>query len=101
MANNFIKFKGNKVGKSLVEIDSEKNVKEILNKAEKNNCKIILPSDFAVSNSTDEGEASFKELKNIKDNEMILDIGPQTIEKIGKIIDLSKTVLWNGPAGLF
>ena len=100
MANNFLKFKGGKIGKSLVEIDAEKTVKEILNEAEKNNCEIILPSDFAVSNST-EGEASFKELKNVKDDEMILDIGPQTIEKIGKIIDASKTVLWNGPAGFF
>ena len=79
MANNFLKFKGNKIGKSLVEIDAEKTVKEI-NEAEKNNCEIILPSDFAVSNST-EGEASFKELKNVKDDEMILDIGPQTIKK--------------------
>ena len=51
--------------------------------AEKNSCKIILPSDFAVSSST-EGEANFKDLKNVKDDEMILDIGPQTIEKYAK-----------------
>ena len=51
MANNFVKFKGNNIGKSLVEIDTENNIKEILEEAEKNNCKIILPSDFAVSSS--------------------------------------------------
>ena len=100
MANNFVKFKGNNIGKSLVEIDTANNIKEILEEAEKNNCKIILPSDFAVSPST-EGEANFKDLKNVKDDEIILDIGPQTIEKICKIIDSSKTVLWNGPAGYF
>ena len=100
MANNFIKFKGNKIGKSLVELNSEETVKEILEEAEKNNCKVIIPFDFAVSNSI-EGNADFKDLKNVKDDEMILDIGPLTIEKIGKIIDSSKTVLWNGPAGYF
>ena len=80
MANNFVKFKGNKIGKSLVEINTENNIKEILEVAEKNSCKIILPSDFAVSSST-EGEANFKDLKNVKDDEMILDIGPQNYRK--------------------
>ncbi len=100
MANNFIKFKGNKVGKSLVEPNSEKTVEEIINKAENNNCKIIIPSDFAVSDST-KGVAKLKNLQNVEDNEMILDIGPKTINEIYKIIDASKTVLWNGPAGYF
>ena len=100
MANNFLKFKGNKVGKSLIEANSEKIIQDIYDKAVKNNCEIITPSDFAVSKTTD-GEAEFKDLGEVMENEMILDIGPQTIKKIGKIIDASKTVLWNGPAGLF
>ena len=100
MANNFIKFKGNKVGKSLVEPGSEKIIKEIYDKVSKSNCEIITPLDFAVSGSAD-GTAIFKDLNEVNDNEIILDIGPQTIEKINKIIDISKTVLWNGPAGYF
>ena len=100
MANNFIKFNGNKVGKSLVESGSEKMIKEIYNNANKYNCKIIIPSDFAVSEDTN-GEASIKNLNNITDKEIILDIGPQTVKKINGIIDKSKTVLWNGPAGYF
>ncbi len=100
MANNFIKFKGNKVGKSLIETGSDETIKEIYDSAKKNNCNIVIPSDFAVSESTD-GKASFRDIKSIMENEIILDIGPQTIEEIGKIIDISKTVLWNGPAGLF
>ena len=100
MANNFIKFNGNKVGKSLVESGSEKMIKEIYNNANKYNCKIIIPSDFAVSELTN-GEASIKNLNNITDKEIILDIGPQTVKKINGIIDKSKTVLWNGPAGYF
>ena len=100
MANNFLKYKGNKIGKSLIENGSEKIIKNIYNEANINKCEIIIPSDFAVSEST-MGNADLKSLNEIKDNEIILDIGPKTLEKIYKIIDNSKTVLWNGPAGYF
>ena len=100
MANNFVKFKGNKVGKSLVETGSEKIIEEIYNKSNNSNCEIITPFDFAISDTAD-GEAKFKDLNSISDNEIILDIGPQTINNIRNIIDISKTVLWNGPAGYF
>ena len=50
---------------------------------------------------TIEGESKIKELKDIKDDDLILDIGPKTIIKIKKIIEISETVLWNGPAGYF
>ncbi len=100
MANNFIKFKGYKIGKSLVEKDSEKIISEIYKKADSNSCKIFTPFDIAVS-ETIHGDAKTKELNNVADTELILDIGPQTVKKIGDIIDLSKTVLWNGPAGYF
>ena len=100
MANNFIKFKGKKVGKSLLELGSEKIIKEIYNEAIKYNCEIVTPLDFGVSHSKD-GEVKFKDLNNVTESEIILDIGPQTINKISKIIDTSKTVLWNGPAGYF
>ena len=100
MANNFIKFTGNNIGKSLIEKGTEKVIKEIYNLAKQSNCQIITPVDFGVSETSD-GNANFKDLKNVLDNEIILDIGPKTIEKIIKIIDASKTVLWNGPAGYF
>ena len=100
MANNFIKFKGNKIGKSLVEHGSEKIIKKIYNNLDRGNCKIVTPFDFVVSSSTD-GEATLKDLNEVSENEIILDIGPKTIERISNIIDISKTVLWNGPAGYF
>ncbi len=100
MANNFIKYKGNNIGKSLIEANSEKIIGEIYDKADKNNCKIVIPLDFAVSESVD-GEANFKDFQDIKENDIILDIGQKTIKKINKVIDSSKTVLWNGPAGYF
>ena len=100
MANNFVKYKGNNIGKSLIEANSEKIIEEIYFKANKNNCEIVIPLDFAVSNSKD-GEANFKNFQDIQENDIILDIGKKTIEKISKVIDSSKTVLWNGPAGYF
>ena len=100
MANNFVKFEGNNVGKSLIENDSDKMIKEVFDKAKKNNCEVITPLDFVVS-ETMNGDAKFKDHDKIADNEIILDIGSKTIEKICNIIDISKTVLWNGPAGFF
>jgi len=100
MANNFIKYKGNNIGKSLIEANSEKIIGEIYDKADKNNCEIVIPLDFAVSESID-GEANFKDFQDIQENDIILDIGQKTIKKINKVIDSSKTVLWNGPAGYF
>ena len=48
-----------------------------------------------------DGAAEVKELNNIKDDDLILDIGPKTVNKIKNIIEISETVLWNGPAGYF
>ena len=64
MANNFIKYSGNEVGKSLIEVGSERMVKEIYKEAEKNNCKIITPVDVALSDNIN-GDASFKDVKNV------------------------------------
>ena len=100
MANNFIKFKGNEVGKSLIEEGSYKVIKKIYDHAENHNCEIFTPLDFAVS-ETKEGNPNFRDLESIKNNEIILDVGPKTLKKISKIIDMSKTILWNGPAGYF
>ena len=62
--------------------------------------KIIYPEDVIVSKDFN-GSPQKKESNEVLSDEMILDIGPKTIEKITKIIDNSKTILWNGPAGYF
>ena len=98
MANNFIKFKGNSVGKSLLEKGSDKIINHIYEHAKKYNCEILTPLDFAVSETK---EGTLKDQDKLKENEIILDTGPKTIKKIEGIIDISKTVLWNGPAGYF
>ncbi|WP_440932476.1 phosphoglycerate kinase [Candidatus Pelagibacter sp.] len=100
MANNFIEYFGNSVGKSIKEKNCDKIVEEIISLSKKEKCKIIYPEDVVVSKDLS-GSPQKKELSEILTDEMILDIGPKTIEKITKIIDNSKTILWNGPAGYF
>jgi len=100
MANNFIEYFGNNVGKSIKEKNCDELVKEIMSLSEKEECKIIFPEDVIVSKDLN-GSPEKKELNEILSDEMILDIGPKTIDKITKIIDSSKTILWNGPAGYF
>ena len=100
MANNIISYKGNKIGKSIKEQNCENIIKEIFETSKKYPCKITYPSDVLVGkNMSDKSE--IKGLDNIKDDDLILDIGPKTINEIKNIIEASKTVLWNGPAGYF
>ena len=100
MANNFFLYKNFNIGKSLVEANTKEIIEKIYEKAKKNNCEIVLPEDCIVSTSFD-GEGKNKNLDQIENSEMILDIGVNTIKKIKDIIDHSSTVLWNGPAGYF
>ncbi len=100
MANTMLKYTGSKVGKSICEDNCDFIIKEILDVAKKYNCKIICPEDVVVSENI-EGSGKSKNINQINENEMILDIGPKTIFTIKKIINDSNTVLWNGPAGYF
>ena len=100
MANTMLKHTGSKVGKSICENDCGALIKEILENSNKYNCKITYPVDVVVSKNL-EDMGKNKDIKEIDDDEMILDIGPKTISSIKKIINDSNTVLWNGPAGYF
>lgn len=100
MANNFFIYKNFKVGKSLIESNTKEIIKKIYDKAAKNNCEILIPEDCVVGTSF-EGEGKVKNLEQIEENEIILDIGLNTIKKIKQLIEKSNTVLWNGPAGYF
>ena len=100
MANNFLAYKKYEIGRSLKEENSENVVKKILDDAEENKCKIIIPEDCLVSKSF-EGDAVSKDTKFVEKDEIILDIGPKTVKIIEEIIDNSNTIMWNGPAGYF
>jgi phosphoglycerate kinase len=100
MANNIIKYMGNNIGKSLHEENSNSIIEEIFSLSKKENCKIIYPKDVIVAKDLN-GIPTNKELSEVTFDEMILDIGPKTIEIINETIDNSETILWNGPAGYF
>ena len=100
MANNFFNYNNLKIGKSLIEKNTREIIKKIYDKANENNCKIVIPEDCVVGTSLN-GDGKNKDLKKIEKNDIILDIGTNTVKKIKKIINESNTVLWNGPAGYF
>ena len=100
MANNFIEYFGYNIGKSIKEENCHQIVEEIISLSQKKKCKIIYPEDVLVSKNLN-GSCKKKELKEILNNEIILDIGPKTIVNITNIINRSNTILWNGPAGYF
>ena len=100
MANNILNFKGFKIGKSIKEDHCNNIIDDIFMNAEKNSCKIYYPEDVRVGKNFD-SHSKIKSLKDISKEDIILDIGPKTVEKIKKIIENSRTVFWNGPAGYF
>ena len=100
MANTMLKHTGANIGKSICEHGCTTLIKEIIENSKKYNCEITVPKDIIVSKSLD-GSGKEKNINQIEENEMILDIGTKTISSIETIINNSKTILWNGPAGYF
>ncbi len=100
MANNILHFKGNKIGKSIIEDNCERIINEIFEASKNHSCNIIYPKDVLVGKNIND-ISRVKKVDEILNDDLILDIGPNTINTIKKVIDRSKTVLWNGPAGYF
>ena len=100
MANNFIKYDGKNIGKSFFENNSDKIVESIYNTAQKYKCKVTFPCDVSVGKNM-EDDSRIKDINKIENDDIILDIGSKTIKFIKQIINNSKTILWNGPAGYF
>jgi len=100
MANNILKFKKYQIGKSIYEKNCNDIIDDIFNLSKKNNCNIFFPTDVSIGKNLND-KSTIKSITDISDNDMILDIGPQTIKKINEIINNSSTILWNGPAGYF
>ena len=102
MAYTFLKAAGYNVGKSLVEEELLDTAREIMEKANKNGVKFYLPVD---SNNADEfsptAHAKLTTYKEIPDDMMGLDIGPATVELFKEALSDAKTILWNGPMGVF
>ena len=99
MAFTFLKAQGINIGKSLLD---EENIEFCERVLKENQDKIVLPIDFAVTNEyTNDEEYRVKPIDNIADDEMGLDIGDKTVQLFESILRDAKTVIWNGPLGVY
>ena len=102
MAYTFLKSQGYEIGNSLLEEDKIDYAKEMIAKAEAKGVKLYLPVDFKTANEfSPNAEVVITEDQNIADGYEGLDIGPKTVEKFVDVVKGSKTIVWNGPMGVF
>ncbi len=102
IANTFIAASGHRVGKSLFEPDLVTTARQLAAAVSSRGAEIPVPSDVVVGTELSaQAPARVKAVAEIGDDEMILDIGPQTALRLGEIIAQAKTIVWNGPMGVF
>lgn len=102
MANTFLVARGKHIGSSFNEKEYVNVAKEILVEAKNHNCNIYLPQDYIVINSADlRADAKIASSDSITSLDSIVDIGPNSIGDIMKILELSDFVMWNGPLGIY
>ena len=102
MANTFLLAKDHDMGASLVEADEVDHAKELMAKAEKKGVALNLPLDLVVAKGIDQPKtARTASLDAIQADEMALDIGEETVKAYGEGLKQAKSVVWNGPAGVF
>jgi phosphoglycerate kinase len=102
MANTFLQAMGTMVGKSLAEPEFHATARDIIAEAKKKGCEIILPVDAVVAREFKEGAASeVVDIDHVPFDAMILDVGPQSVAHVVKVLEGAKTLLWNGPMGAF
>jgi phosphoglycerate kinase len=102
MANTFLAAQGRPVGKSLCEHDLARTALDILHKAKVENREIVLPVDAVVTKEFKAHAPSrVVPVNGVADDEMILDVGPHTVEHIVSVLARMKTLVWNGPLGAF
>ncbi len=100
MANSFLKAQGCPVGASRIEEEVIGTASEMLQRSRE--CEVILPVDVVVSAKMEEGaQTEVVKVSSVPAEEMCLDIGPQTIERFRQAIGTAKTIIWNGPMGVF
>ena len=102
MANTFLYAQGHDVGSSYCEKDLAETAREIIRLAGQNNCKLFLPVDIVVAEQMAAGVPTrVRALGNVDDHERILDAGPETVARLKRAMANSKTLIWNGPLGVF
>jgi phosphoglycerate kinase len=103
MAYTFLKSQGQEIGKSLLEADKVELARQLLEEAKQRNVKILLPIDHVVAMRPDANAVIQRigEGQPIPADRMALDIGPKTIELFSEEISRARTIVWNGPMGVF
>jgi phosphoglycerate kinase len=101
MAYTFLKSQGLPIGKSLVEDDKLDLARDLLAEAKRRNFRLLLPVDHVLAESPDSAVTRITDIAHTPDGWMGLDVGPKTIEEFRKEISTARTVIWNGPLGMF
>ena len=102
MANTFLFAQGWEVAASYCEKDLADTARDIMKEAGRNHCELLLPIDIVVGERAEPGAAArTRGLGELDEHERILDAGPQTVARLIKAMDESKTLVWNGPLGVF
>ncbi|WP_293897923.1 phosphoglycerate kinase [Phenylobacterium sp.] len=102
MANTFLYAQGHDVGASYCEKELAETARDIIRLAGQNNCKLFLPLDIVVAEKLAPGApARVRDVGSVDDDERILDAGPETVERLCRAMNNSKTLVWNGPLGVF
>jgi phosphoglycerate kinase len=102
MANTFLYAQGWEVGASYCEKDLADEARAIVRNAGRNHCELLLPIDIVVAEQAQAGAAArVRGLGEMDEHERILDAGPETVERLNHAMDASKTLIWNGPLGVF
>jgi phosphoglycerate kinase len=101
MAYTFLKAQGLPIGKSLVENDKLDLARDLLNEAQQRKFRLVLPVDHVLAESFDSSVTRVTDIAHTPDGWMGLDIGPKTVELFRKEISTARTIVWNGPLGMF
>ncbi|HYK78228.1 MAG TPA: phosphoglycerate kinase [Micropepsaceae bacterium] len=102
MANTFFAAQGHAIGRSLAETDQFDTARRIMDKAQSLNATLLLPTDVVVARELKPNAHSrIVGVAGVDEDEMILDVGPRTIQAFGRLLAKAKTLVWNGPLGAF
>jgi len=102
MANTFLFAQGHDVGGSLCEKDLADTARQIIATAKKSGCELLLPIDVVTAKKVAPGvDAETRDLADVQPDDLILDAGPKSAQRLIEAMDSSKTLIWNGPLGVF
>jgi phosphoglycerate kinase len=102
IANTFLKAAGHNIGNSLYEPDLVDKAKKLMTIMKKRNSEIPLPTDVVCAKKFDENaEATIKNISAVENDDLIMDVGPETAARFSELISKAGTIVWNGPLGVF